>query len=137
MVSILDTVDFGDEDADVFATPKSYRHIFDKDVDQKMKDGSCKFISRESVFHQQFPDQIVDLAPTEKEKKRMPHLLYWRKFGNYKAEPVFGPAITPQEEWKLVGERVDKKRQREHIAQTKKEVKEGKQRKLTAFFNSV
>ena len=116
--------------------PKQYKDvpIFGQDVDEVMKKGQYKFITRASMFHQLFPDQIKDFPATEEERMRMPNLLFWRQYGTYKPESVCGAEITASEEWALMKNRIEKKEQRKHLAQTRKDIKEGKQPKLTAFF---
>ena len=64
----------------------------------------------------------------------MPHLLYWRQYGEYKPQPVFGPPVTAKEQWKMIKERVEKTENRIANAKTKEDINDGKQRKLSDFF---
>ena len=131
--SRLDEVSFSDSETEFEPRPKT-QYQYCKPVAKT--DRRNKFISRASTFEEYFPHLIQKIQATEKDKKKMPHLLYWIRYGEYKPEPVFGPPLTTKEEWHLATDRISRKEVREVLVKTKKEVSNGTQSTIHSFFDT-
>lgn len=91
-------------------------------------------IPHAKLFEEFYPDQIKNFPATEEERKKMPNLLYWRRYGDYKPTAICGPPITASEERKMVLEKIVKRDTKKGLAKTRKDVKSGSQKKIQTFF---
>lgn len=101
-----------------------------------MKDdpNPCGYISQHTYYMEYFPERIKRIPASEKDKEKMPNILYWVQYGDGKPVAWTGPPITAKEEREQIIKRVKRKKEREDLAATRRDIRDGKQAKIDSFF---
>lgn len=122
--AVLKTVQFSPADEKLVS---STQHPYAKKASKNIN-------SYWSTTESGMPVYINRFGASDTDKKRIPNILYWQQQDHGEPYPVLGPPVTPKEEYQQMLERRERKKQRNGLAATRKEINNGDQAQIKDFF---
>ena len=88
----------------------------------------------DEYYKKHAPQYRKHLKPTKLQLKKYPNVQYLVQYGDNEPTMVFGPDLTWEERNRVYKKKRSEKALKSLLKQTKMEIKDGKQKKVSSFF---